>query len=200
MNFYGFRRSNNFYTYRGNFDASSKWEPRCRQCNRSTNQRLPPFEFWIQDLPLPDIAFVPPQDFIVKNKVKEVIDRCKFTGVNAIAVEIKITEEKMSNVPLDIPFWFLDVSGSARLDALNNCTPIDICSLCNHKLYSSWDGGFMIQESSWDGSDFFRILEHPGYVIVSEEVKKVFETEKYTGVSFVPVSEIIDKLARFRSI
>jgi hypothetical protein len=225
MRFYEIDMSHDYDKYDRRYDASSDWEPKCRVCGISPGIRRPPVRLLIKGTPLPDVISLAPQELVVKNRVKEAVEAAGFTGIQYLQPQVEIAtdkyvegkwelylvEEKKSRLyyippeeiqtgaPLEgLPLWHLVVTGQARLQPQNNCVPVQECHACGRAVYSTWDGGLLVDEGQWDGSDFFRLVEHGGFVVVTEQVKDLFELHRFTGVQFVPLDEKVDKFARFR--
>ena len=65
------------------------------------------------------------------------------------------------------------------------------CSVCGHLRYTELlNAEQLIDESKWDGSDFFMVWPLPKYVFVTERVVNVIREHHLTGVRIVPVSEL----------
>lgn len=67
------------------------------------------------------------------------------------------------------------------------------CDVCNHITYSSYENGLKIDESQWDGSDFFTVWPLPRFILVTERVKKFIEEHKLRNVKFTPIEKLIGK-------
>jgi hypothetical protein len=104
-----------------------------------------------------------------------------------------------TGAPLEgLPLWHLNIVGRARLEAENNCVPVQECQVCGRAVYSTWDEGLLVDEDRWDGSDFFRLVEHRGFIIVTERVKGLFQAHGFTGVQFHRLEKAVDKFAKYR--
>jgi hypothetical protein len=92
-----------------------------------------------------------------------------------------------------LPFklWQIIVVGKAQIHPDSGVREIyrcEHCDLVRHRAFND-STGIIIDENSWDGSDFF-MMEVYGYVFVTERVKKVIEEHKLTGVELTPSTEL----------
>ena len=62
------------------------------------------------------------------------------------------------------------------------------CIECGHVRYSAYDKGILVDSSTYDGSDFFAVMEYPKHILVSERAKSVIEDNRLTNVSFADPS------------
>jgi hypothetical protein len=64
------------------------------------------------------------------------------------------------------------------------------CACCGLIRHSAFEHGISVDESTYDGSDFFTVSEFPKYVLVSERAKAVIEKARLTNVAFVDSSKM----------
>jgi hypothetical protein len=64
------------------------------------------------------------------------------------------------------------------------------CEVCGLVQYSAFKNGISVDESTYDGSDFFTVLEYPKHILLNERAKKVLEANRLTNVSFVESSKL----------
>jgi hypothetical protein len=56
--------------------------------------------------------------------------------------------------------------------------------------YTSFRNGIIVNESSWDGSDFFTINGYPGYLLVTERVKELVIDRQLTNCELTPSDKL----------
>jgi len=54
------------------------------------------------------------------------------------------------------------------------------------KAYSSYRNGIIVEESNWDGSDFFTINGYPKYILITERVKQFIIDRQLTNCTLIP--------------
>ncbi len=59
------------------------------------------------------------------------------------------------------------------------------CKACGYDFYKPQNSGFVLDESSWVGSDFYRIHQFSGIVLCTERVKRFIDEKEYTNVAFI---------------
>jgi len=64
------------------------------------------------------------------------------------------------------------------------------CDACGFVRYSAYENGIIVDESIYDGSDFFTVTEKPAYILVNERAKSVIENHCLTNVSFIESSKL----------
>jgi len=126
------------------------------------------------------------EPMINERVVKILKDEC-LTGYELKPVTIKKVER---NCPKEIPkYQELWVIGKAGVHPDTGLIVFERCDACGLVEYRGWKNKLIIDEKSWDGSDFFHLDPYPGGTFVSERVKEVFEKYKVTGVEFTPSEE-----------
>jgi Protein of unknown function (Gmx_para_CXXCG) len=64
------------------------------------------------------------------------------------------------------------------------------CASCGLFRYSAFEHGLIVNEATYDGSDFFTVTEYPKHVLVSERAKNVIEGNSLSNVQFVESSKL----------
>lgn len=224
MHFFKMAFSDDYDEFLRRYDITGDRDDSCPVCDTSSGIPRPPIALRVYGIPLPDIIIFSAH-LVVKDEVKEAIEDAGFVGVRFLPVEVEVsagrakgkewelrktsnkesrlyyvsTEKIRTEKPLQkVPSWHIEVTGRARLHPENKCVPVQSCGACGYVIYSTWENGMRVDESTWDRSDFFRLEEHSGFVIVSEPAKLLFEARKFTGVRYIALSEVIDEYAAFR--
>lgn len=64
------------------------------------------------------------------------------------------------------------------------------CGQCGLTEYSEFKNGIVVNPATYDGSDFFSVIEYPKYVFASERAKSVIQNGRLTNVSFVDSTQL----------
>lgn len=56
--------------------------------------------------------------------------------------------------------------------------------------YSAFENGIQVDESTYDGSDFFTVVEYPKYILVNARAKAVIEQACLSNVGFIESSKL----------
>src|SRR5439155_13113173 len=65
---------------------------------------------------------------------------------------------------------------------------IETCSSCGLLHYSCFDNSLrLINESQWDGTDFFMVWPLPRFIFVTDRVKKTIEEKGWRGARFIAI-------------
>ncbi len=59
------------------------------------------------------------------------------------------------------------------------------CDQCGLVEYSAFEAGIIVNEPTYDGSDFFVVAEYPNYILASERAKSVIEKNCLTNIEFI---------------
>jgi hypothetical protein len=59
------------------------------------------------------------------------------------------------------------------------------CPHCGLRRYSSYTAGLIVDEESWDGSDFFTIAGYPKSILVTEKVKQIISDNHFTNCMLI---------------
>ena len=132
-----------------------------------------------------DFIFTPFCDCLITDKTAELFEKEGLTGY-------KLREVDVSNKVLPFKLWEIRVLGKAKITPDSGMKEIYRCEHCDLVMYgvSNDKTGAVIDESTWDGSDFFRIEQNQIIIFVTEKVKNVIDDHKLTGVFLVPSTEL----------
>jgi hypothetical protein len=143
---------------------------------------------WI-DIKKPKIGdFIPTvySDWLITDRAAEIFKAHNLTGY-------RLQPVKVCNKKLDFNLWELVVTGSAGkahpdsgLDLVFHC---EHCGLTRYKRIKK-GVGIVVDETHWDGSDFFTIVEYYKFVLITEKVKKIIEEYNLKGVKIISPSEL----------
>jgi hypothetical protein len=129
-------------------------------------------------------------DIVVADHALQVMREEGLTGfeVRPAVIEGVSAGVTPSNVP---KLWELVVTGSGGpAHESSGIVEIFRCGSCGLVRYSAFEHGIAVDESRYDGSDFFTVSEYPKYVLVSEHAKAVIEHARLTNVTFIESSKL----------
>jgi hypothetical protein len=125
-------------------------------------------------------------DWLINDRVAEIFKTNNLTGYELRPVDV-------CNRELDFNLWELVVTGSAGKAHPDSEIVVErSCEHCGKIKYSPVKKGIglIVDETQWDGSDFFTVIEKKGYLLVNEKVKKIIIDNNMTGVYCKPVNEL----------
>jgi hypothetical protein len=129
-------------------------------------------------------------DVVITEAAREVLEKARLTGFTLEPVEVASIPKSRSNGTIP-KLWELVITGSggpAHKDS--GIRKIRECDECHMVRYSSYKNGIVVDPSTYDGSDFFAVLEYPKHVLVSERAKAVVESNHLTNVSFIESTKL----------
>lgn len=136
--------------------------------------------------PLNDFVWTWYSDCLVQNHVVEIFRRASLTGFDVKPVRARF--RTTSNKPPT--FWEIVTTGQRVRAAAAAGLYVKIrCEACDLIQYSAYENGLPVDESSWDGSDFFRFEEWGG-LFVTERARDCILHERLTGMSFIQVESL----------
>lgn len=124
-------------------------------------------------------------EWLISDKVAVLFKDNGFTGY-------ELKPATVCNIQLPYNLWEFVVTGKGGdADPASGIYLKKECTYCNHKRYSAYENGIVVNEDNWDGSDIFTVTGYSGLILVTERVKEVVEENKLTGVEFIPSHELI---------
>jgi hypothetical protein len=128
-------------------------------------------------------------DCIVTDGTLSLFRQAGFTGFQARHVTVekieRVSRKKREQVALP-PLWELLVWGQGGdADPESGIRVIDETSPGMPE-YSSFRNGIIVDEASWDGSDFFTVNGYPKFILVTQRVKELIIGNQLTNCSLVP--------------
>jgi hypothetical protein len=123
--------------------------------------------------------------------VREAFLKGGFTGYRtepAIVSKVKRKSKRVSEIPR---LYELEVYGSGGPpDPSSGSSPLTEPDGNGFMMYSSYKNGFIVNESTWDGSDFFTLEGWNSMIIISERVKDLIMRKKLSNCVLVPVEDM----------
>ena len=132
--------------------------------------------------------------FIVSERVMEVFRQENITGYDE-AKKVSLYRSRYRKlVKQDPNYYMINITGSIDLDLkAMSLKKKNVCPMCGSFKWSRqrlYTIDSVFDMSTWDGSDICRIKSFPGYIMISDRLKEIFEKHKFTGASFKKENKI----------
>jgi hypothetical protein len=147
-------------------------------------------------LPFPEIGdfiWTSYSEAVVPDRTLSLFRNAGFTGFEARPVKLEriIGNRKQGAQPAIPPLWELVITGKGGdAAAESKIRLIDHCEGCGYKEYSSFHNGIVVDETNWDGSDFFTVNGYPKFILVTERVKNLIMSHQLTNCVLIPSHEL----------
>ena len=124
-------------------------------------------------------------EIVVTERALQVLRGAGLTGFVAEPAVVASWPKGVSP-PASTPLWELVVTGDAGpAHAASGITLLRHCEGCGLREYSDFKHGIVVDEATWDGTDFCRVREYPGHVLVSPRAKAVVEANRLSNIGFL---------------
>jgi hypothetical protein len=139
---------------------------------------------------LGDFNWTSLSECVITDRVRTLLTEAGFTGFETREVYIA-TSNRLTRRARAGPLWELVVTGlGGDADAKSGIRHLYTCRHCGMKRYSSFRNGILIDERSWDGSDFFTVNGYPRFTLVTESVKRLVQDKALTNCALVRSEEL----------
>ena len=162
-----------------------------RSAGLSDDVKLAPGEIFgppVAELESQDVAdFLQPLagGIFVQENVVAAIESAGLTGVRPLRVEVR-WGKRVRHPPSEPPTLYeLLVTGHAWRVGMD-LERITVCPQCQRTVFPDPER-LAVDESRWDGSDFFNVDCNPNVVLVTERVCETIIRNRFTNVACVPV-------------
>jgi hypothetical protein len=131
-------------------------------------------------------------DYIITDRVATMFKEKGFTGYELRHVDVRLPQtDRFLGVKPPILWEFRATGWGGIAPESSGIKPVDICSECCYTEYTSLlHPEHLIDESQWDGSDFFFVWPMPGYILITERVKDFVKEKRLKGVDIIPVEKM----------
>ncbi len=134
---------------------------------------------------LPDMMHPFPGQLIVQARVVEALKEARLTGFQPVRVEVQWGKTVKSPRGEPPALYELLVTGTAWRVGMD-LESITVCKECERITFPHPDW-LVVDESRWDGSDFFHVDRNPNIVLVTERVCRVLARHRFTNYHCVPL-------------
>ena len=124
----------------------------------------------------------------VKENIVKLLKSISVTGVEFVPVELQLKKGLKNSI--EIPqLWELYVRGKAWRKGVEPQSIIK-CNLCGRTEFPHPDI-LAVDESRWDGSDFFNVDQNQNKIIVTEKVHDILVKNKVANIDLIPIDNSI---------
>ncbi len=153
-------------------------------------KRLTDLNIVLPDDEVDDFVWTWQSECMVQNRTLELLRSCGLTGFVVKPVLARFVRSAKA-VP---QLWELVLTGwggMAKSEAGIHLDELKSCPECGLLQYTGLSNARqLIDETKWDGSDFFMVWPLPRYVFVTERVIRIVREHRLTGVQITPLSEL----------
>jgi hypothetical protein len=140
-----------------------------------------------------DFVWTWQNECLVTGRVLRLLEAKGLTGFEPHAVGVDSVRGKRPTDSAESPMlWELKVIGSggdARPES--GIRLIKQCPGCGLVRYSSFTNGILVDETQWDGSDFFTVNGYPRYLLVTEAVRDAIVEHHLKNCALVRAEDLI---------
>lgn len=181
--------------YQAEFAKGNDWEGiKCPvdEGHQRAGRRITDLKIDLPSAKVPHFMTTILSDWIITEEVAALFEEAGFTGYTLKPVIVdKVKRGNKNDIPL---LWEFIVTGRGGDAHPKSGIKLKYeCSACGDILYTGFGKGLFVDESQWDGSDFFIIWPLPKFIIVTERVKEFIEKHKLKNCKLIPTTELIGK-------
>lgn len=127
-------------------------------------------------------------DLLINDTVVNLFSKNNVTGYNLNKVNIARDLRKGKNAGQKL--YELIVTGSGgNIHPFSGYKLIETCKDCGARKHKSFTKGLIVNESQWDNTDIFTVVEYHKYILVTQKVKDLIESNEITGCIFIPAEQ-----------
>ena len=133
-------------------------------------------------------------DCLLTDRVLHLFQEAGFSGFTVKPALVKPKTEKGKELSALPTLWELVVTGKGGdADPKSGIRLIYTCPHCGMIRYSSFRNGIIVNEQSWDGSDFFTISGYRKFLLVTERVKNFIIEHGLINCAVIPSHDLVWK-------
>jgi hypothetical protein len=156
--------------------------------HQRAGKRLTPLSIELRYGKVNDFVWTWYGECLLQDRVVELLKRECFTGFDVKPVSARF-KGRSEQVPT---LWEFAVTGWAGLaKPESGVRRTEYCEKCQHARYSDFENpAFLIDETKWDGSDFFMVWPLPGFIFTTDRVAIFLRKHGFTGMKLMRVEEL----------
>jgi hypothetical protein len=157
--------------------------------HQRAGKRVTNLSITLPALPMDDLLWTWYSECIISDLSLQLFQNCNFTGFETKPVLSHPGRNSSRTIP---KLWELVIVGWAGIaPPESGIKLIESCSGCGLLRYSCFDDPEkLINESKWDGSDFFIVWPLPRFIFVTDRVKKAIEEKGLRGGRFIASKDL----------
>lgn len=129
-------------------------------------------------------------DIVISDHARQVLQSASLTGYDLHPAEVLTTPESIDRAALPKLWELLVVGRGGPAHKDSGIAKLRECGECGLVEYSAFRNGIVVDPSTYDGSDFFTVVEYPKYVLVSERARAVIEGKRLTNATFIDSTKL----------
>ena len=132
--------------------------------------------------PVQDVVWTWYSECLVQDRVWELFNQAGFTGLHRKPVTARMNDLEFAELPT---LWEIVVTGWGGLASpASGVKLLQLCPGCLHAKYSEIkEPQLLIDETRWDGSDFFMVWPMPNFIFITNRVAECVRDNHLTGVN-----------------
>jgi hypothetical protein len=162
--------------------------------HRRTHGRITDLTINLRGAKVGDFHWTWYSELLATERVTDLLLKEGFTGFEPRPVTIRKVKTKNPVVEPPSKLWEIKVTGQGG-EADPACgvrlLPELGCEACNMKKYSDYTNGIIVNEKSWDGSDFFTVIPYPKFFLITERVKEFIMKNGFTNCLIVNSRDLV---------
>jgi hypothetical protein len=157
--------------------------------HRRAGRRVTPLYLDILSYAVVDFSRTMLSDIVITERAHSVLREAGLTGFEVQPARV---EDHPAAMKKSLPvLWEMTVTGKGGpVHKASGVIEIERCEACGLACYSAFKHGIQVDESTYDGSDFFVVREFPKYVLITSRARAVIERAKLTNVKFIEATKV----------
>ncbi len=159
--------------------------------HQRSGERIGDLEIILPNQDIGDFVWTWYSECLARTHVISALQEKRCTGFDFSPVRIKTETENgklIRNLPVLNEIVVTGKGGDS--DPNSGIKIIYRCPVCHMTVYSSYRNGIIVDESNWDGSDFFTVSGYPKYILVTEKVKNIIIESGFTNCALIQSNEL----------
>jgi hypothetical protein len=157
--------------------------------HRRAGARTTPMTVVLPSIEIADFVWTWYGDCLLTEKARETFRNAGLSGYKLELAAISSVKRKKGGDPALPTLWDLVTTSRARTAAEAGLYVKRSCAACGWVQYSAYEHGLPVDETTWDGSDFFHLIEWGGF-FVTDRVRDCVLKDRLTGAVFTKAEEL----------
>ena len=129
-------------------------------------------------------------DIVFTDRALKVLREAGLTGFEIRNTNIEGLPAGVKSSALPTLWEFVVTGYAGPAHSASGIVKLRKCDACGLVTNSAFERGLLVNESTYDGSDFFTVAEYPKYVLASHRAKVAIESAGLTNIEFVDSSKL----------
>src|SRR5262245_34343349 len=157
--------------------------------HQHVGKRLTDLSVCLPDKHVEDFVWTWLSESLIQDHVLSFLKKQHFTGFEVKPVKARFKRQSAESPP---KLWELVVTGWGGLAPPESGIKLTYrCEACGYTRYSGFSRPEkLIDETQWDGSDFFIVWPLPKYIFVTNRVAQAIEHQGFTGAHFFAPADL----------